>query len=73
MLEENSEKKEPSNQTPGRTHHYWWIWVLALCLAGAGTYAYFAKAEKGRPQVAKPRGRPFQSPRTGGGRGRQKK
>lgn len=54
MDEINLEKQEPSNQTPDRTHHYWWIWVLALCLAGAGTYAYFTKAEKGRGQVAKP-------------------
>ena len=58
MLEENSERKESLNQTPGRTHHYWWIWVLALCLAGAGTYAYFSKAEKGRAQVAKPQAGP---------------
>ncbi|MGC1402753.1 MAG: MdtA/MuxA family multidrug efflux RND transporter periplasmic adaptor subunit [Thermodesulfobacteriota bacterium] len=58
MLEENSERKESLNQTPGRTHHYWWIWVLALCLAGVGTYAYFSKAEKGRAQVAKPQAGP---------------
>lgn len=54
MDEINLEKQKPSNQTPDRTHSYWWIWVLALCLAGAGTYVYFAKAEKGRAQVAKP-------------------
>jgi multidrug efflux system membrane fusion protein len=54
MLEENLEKKDRPDRPKGLFRKGWWIVVLVIGLAGVGTYAYWGKAENGRPRAAKP-------------------
>jgi membrane fusion protein, multidrug efflux system len=62
MLEENSEKQERPKRPRGVLRRHWWIFLLIVGVAGAGTVAYLVKAENKRPAGTKQDASPPQRP-----------
>ena len=62
MLEENSEKQGRPKRPRGVLRRHWWIFLLIVGVAGAGTVAYLVKAENKRPAGPKQDASPPQRP-----------